>query len=77
VDTSNADEFGRLLVSQELAALSSPHGSWAQLVLVELVRGPAPQFLDLAPDTTARHRVDRLPEVDTETAVAEATFQVP
>jgi hypothetical protein len=77
VDTSHADEFGRLLVSQELAALSAPHGSWAQLVLVEFVRGPAPQLLDFALPTAARHRVDRRPDLDAETSVAEAIVQVP
>jgi hypothetical protein len=77
VDTTNADEFGQLRVSQELAALSVPHGSWARLVLIEFVRGPAPQLLDFALPTVARHRVDRLPEVDSDTSVAEAVLQMP
>lgn len=77
VDTSNADEFGRLPVSQELSALNVPHGSLARLLLVEFVPEQAPQLLEFANPTAARHRVDRFPDADAETPVAKATLQVP
>jgi hypothetical protein len=77
VETSHADELGRLFVNQELSALIVPHGSWTQLVLVELFRGPAPQLNEYPPPTPVRHRVDRLPEADAEIWVAEAIVQVP
>ena len=77
VDTSNADEFGRLQVSQDVSTLSLAHGSTARLVLVELVRQPASQLNEVALPNIARHRVDRLPDVDSETPVAEAVLHVP
>lgn len=77
VDTSKADEFGRLQVIQELDAVTVPHGSLAQLVLVEFVPGRAPQLVEFANPTGVRHRVDRFPDADAETPVAEATLQVP
>jgi hypothetical protein len=77
VDTTHADDFGQLRVGQEFVALSVPHGSWARLVLMEVLHGPAPQPLDVALPAVARHRVDRLPEGDAERSVAEAVFHVP
>jgi hypothetical protein len=77
VDTTNADQFGRLEISQEVAALNLAHGSAVQLVLMEFVRRQAPQLNELTFPTMARHRVDRLPDDDAETPVAEAVFRMP
>jgi hypothetical protein len=77
VDTSNADRYGWLQISQEIPALSLAHGSAVQLVLLELVRGPAPQLGEAPVSDVTRHRADAMPGVDTETAVAEAVLQVP
>jgi hypothetical protein len=77
VDTTNADDFGRLQDSQEVSRISLAHGSMARLVLMEFVRRPASQLEQVAMPTVGRHTVDRLPDVDSDTAVADALFQVP